>query len=747
MEEELEIEQIIESNQQILQNYELQFDRLLNYNDANEREQIINEIIEMFDEEIEGEETNNSIISKIHSCIIQPILKATRSLIIYDQSSSFSLQSDVINYPRWFKLLKQAYKLVNYFEIITTISNPNELIPLIEINQLMMDLSPPYTIQDIEKNKIIYMDLFFRRKFKKLKLRHDVCNHSNPLFTNVYREHYIDENQKSGYWILIDTLENFIPTLLDPIINKTAYLQYIENPKMIENIIHGILAVPTDDFPILIQRRELISFRDGIYNIYEDTFIEYYPNINMITSKFIDKEFKPTYNSILEDNIFICPDNIDKFKAQGLRYFNYPQWDDNLPTPLFDKITETQQFTKDTRFWLFFFLGRLLFRIGIDDNYQIGIMFRGMARSGKSLIIDIIKEFFPREKICNLESRREDVFGHQRLINCWIWIIGELEISTNQDWGFWKKLVEYNDLTIARKNTQTWEGKINAHGITATNSSYLGDNDQGSRARRQATFGFYFRPDNVDADLFTKIKSNEIHHILRKCVMHYIYGRDIIQKIYNGDIWMAMPESIWIERRKTEMSSHSLYKFLISEPDIRYGPECFVNFSEFKKRFEFYIKEQSLQTGKRRNIDWTTQYFAPVFQALNIKLSKKLFPIPNITNIHPKNRQYNDPIIYNEIDFDETIYHIEEVLIGISLDGKDPQRIIPCFLSRHLSHSNSEILLFTEIHNAIYHYHTTKYPNETDYRWKENYFIECLDILGFIYNIEDKYVLATFNLI
>lgn len=57
------------------------------------------------------------------------------------------------------------------------------------------------------------------------------------------------------------------------------------------------------------------------------------------------------------------------------------------------------------------FLGRLMFPIGSRDKWQLVPCFFGSAGSGKSLIIDVVSEFFSSDMVHSISNITEERFG------------------------------------------------------------------------------------------------------------------------------------------------------------------------------------------------------------------------------------------------------------------------------------------------------------------------------------------------
>jgi hypothetical protein len=712
----------------------------------------------------------NDVQIEIDKKFFIPILCAIRTII----SNAEGYQNQQLWYPTLVRAYYIKQYLINVYNLDHMMGAQFPKYTLESMVQFVMDISPPIDIRESLKNDKV-IDLFIREQFRQRRLRHGTIDEKNHMRTIVYEEVYW-EGTSTHFWRPTDQIGRIIPKFVYPDVHHNIYRIFTNSMPLVSDVVRMLLTSNCPDFGEIKIDRDLISCTDGIYNVREDVFTLYknITNHNICSMKFIQFPMQSIYNSYMEGKEFKKMDiqTIRNITSGGISKEDVlPNWDDELPTPQLDQIFSTQRFDFETRFWILFYMGRLFFRIGIDDNYQIGLLLRGVARSGKSLLIHIMTSFFPSNNVCMLESRREAIFGNEVLLDCFLWVMQELQEERGGKvsfcWAFWKMLIEGSEVTIPRKNLIALKCKIEAHGITATNSSYLGDSsDQGSRDRRQATFGFYYIPNTIIADLGQKItNSPEILNILRKCVVHYLYGREYISAIYSGDIWKAMPMSVVRERQLTIMASNAMYQFIMQSSIARLGPECYISVRTFANHMLIYMGSSDKKGSIKRNEEGLgasaaslhIRTYHDVLHALHIKISRKICPIETFslssientassTSLDPISRIYTDPDVYIEdTEFDIEKYCVEEVLVGINLMGRDPLRIIPCFIQRHMKHDSFNTTPLKHIQNAVEIYQFHFFPNETEFLFTQSYLHTCLQDQGFSYvDAECEHVWAIF---
>lgn len=97
----------------------------------------------------------------------------------------------------------------------------------------------------------------------------------------------------------------------------------------------------------------------------------------------------------------------------------------NIPTPNVETLFNTQKFSPIVRRWAYCFFGRLLFvqntltftndlyryDVGEIDDWQILPFFKGLANTGKSLLLNYLREFYEDHDVGIISNIIEKQFG------------------------------------------------------------------------------------------------------------------------------------------------------------------------------------------------------------------------------------------------------------------------------------------------------------------------------------------------
>ena len=127
-----------------------------------------------------------------------------------------------------------------------------------------------------------------------------------------------------------------------------------------------------DNLPTLERNRHLFSFKNGLFNAFENCF-HYYGDPNLtnreLTINYIDQDFIP------------CD------------YGDHPL---DIPTPEVDKILLSQNLEDTHMLWVYAMIGRLIFGLGQRDQWQVIPFFLGVAGSGKSTLLNLASKFWSK---------------------------------------------------------------------------------------------------------------------------------------------------------------------------------------------------------------------------------------------------------------------------------------------------------------------------------------------------------------
>jgi hypothetical protein len=276
------------------------------------------------------------------------------------------LQEEVLLKPRVTRLIRSVQESYHALIAMSGWCNMDQM-PSMAADDMIVR----FTSNGIEKDSDVQLVYRFILTWcHKLQLRHkgDI----------VYKE-IIVEGKRTRAWVpatkLLGTTET--PRLKD-------LISFICTKRRNEEMHNKLINVPVSklteklemcretEFPILSTTRSWLSFRDGIYNVYNDVFLLYGdPEI-----QFPQDMAVCTYKPINFAPAYIRPPG-------GIIPEGVPLHPMCLQTPLFDRILNDQDLCGNTKFWLMAMLGRTLFWSDVLDSWQVVLYLKGIAGTGK----------------------------------------------------------------------------------------------------------------------------------------------------------------------------------------------------------------------------------------------------------------------------------------------------------------------------------------------------------------------------
>lgn len=627
------------------------------------------------------------------------------------------------------------------------------------VMQVLYDAAPiPVPVLLDDKSKV--------RAWCLTKARQGQLGHADGY---ILRKKYLHNGEiDTHYWERVSPVAEYFQNLVDPMLHPHIMQIFTKNSNVFKDL-ETVLCTNHLELPLIKRNRRFASCEDGIYDTYTDYFYPYGPAIKeiplepdeseVVSSVFIHGAMGPWYGQPLlgfEYGPEICEENAINYRIRQ-DFVPLPTFRQEIPTPLFDTLMDTQQWDEDVQFWFMYLFGRLIHPINKHDKCQVATLMYGIARSGKSVFLEIARDFLPHEKVGQIESHGEKTFGPGNLHGKWMWQCSELETDTNLDTGFIKQLIEGAKIVAAKKYKDAFDLIPEGHGIIATNndialSGMFGGNSQGAIARRFVTFPFFYLPTNIHSNLHSEIHdSGELIRIFRKCNMIYLIGNQLLQRMFRGDIWKALPQSIIDQRDHMMVYSAEIYEFIMHHPNIMLGPECVVTMRDLRNEFDAWQSgEGSGGNGgsggggsKRSKLKWTPQLYQAVFQRLRCEV-KKVFYNEGSENmvvdlsIKPEDRDYTrfDRIreamtgsraVYLDEPTEHGSQRAEEMVFNIGIGMRDPTRVIPSFVQRVLVPDADSMMRIDDLERCVEYFRDKLYPNEKQYVWQPSYMLYCLE--------------------
>jgi len=203
-------------------------------------------------------------------------------------------------------------------------------------------------------------------------------------------------------------------------------------------------------------------------------------------------------------------------------------------------------------------------------NWQVASNIVGTGGTGKSKLLEVTAWMAPDDKCGLLESKEEQIFGRDELLQkkVWVVILDEFEPDTNLSRTFLKKGITGQKQKAPRKySIHPLRGAINAPFAIASNfTTIFSRDDAGAFSRRQVIFPFmhFIDASKSDPDIEGKL-------LAELPVLVVLFSRSVsmmMRLAAHGSIWSILPTSLISARDEGMAESNPAFEFIKSNlPD------------------------------------------------------------------------------------------------------------------------------------------------------------------------------------
>lgn len=377
-------------------------------------------------------------------------------------------------------------------------------------------------------------------------------------------------------------IEDFVYSLAQKDDDFNNWKNFTSKGSIFREVIDNITKCMDPQFPTIIKRRHVWSFKNGVF-----VGKEWDPELGTYKCSFYSYESKEF--GCLDPTIIACK----YFDQQFDDFSHIENWQD-IPTPHFDTVLKYQKFPEEVCNWAYVMGGRLCFDIGELDTWQIIPFFKGIAKSGKStLITKVFKKFYEGEDVGTLSNNIEKKFGLSAIKDGFMFIAPEVKGDLALEQAEFQSIVSGEDVSVAVKNKTAMSFEWKVPGILGGNEVPGWKDNSGSVLRRILPWNFGKQVRIADPQLDEKLES-EMPKLLLKCVKGYI---DYANKYRNQDIWNVVPEYFKTIQKQVAKVANSLIHFLESTI-IDKGKDQYVPQNLFVQSFNTHCKNNNLGQHK-----------------------------------------------------------------------------------------------------------------------------------------------------
>jgi hypothetical protein len=233
----------------------------------------------------------------------------------------------------------------------------------------------------------------------------------------------------------------------------------------------------------------------------------------------------------------------------------------DMATPLFDRVL-LAQLEPEVADLLLALLGRLLFRIGAADRWQVMPYLVGIGGTGKSLILQVADAMFRRGAVGNLGARREEIFGMANLVDKEA-VFGRdmpAKLSGALAQELMQAMVAGEAMEVPRKGQVALNVVWTAPIIMASNHMPDYVNTGNNVGRRIVPFRFDKVVAVQDDGLLARILETELPAVV--CRATRAYRAAVERAAAAGGFWNAVPPKIREWRGDLAAATSKLHQFL-----------------------------------------------------------------------------------------------------------------------------------------------------------------------------------------
>lgn len=499
-----------------------------------------------------------------------------------DKQRKMSTIFEVITYMR--DIIQSEQMWSKYFDMRTNLHIPAE-VQIFKFSPFDYSLTTPY------QNLIIYvLRKLYVAQYKKMT---DMC------YEQVFTKGHIA--YPTHAWKPVCTIKEFVNKVIHKEENFTMW-QALTHSDTVDKKISNYLECHDDpEFPRLNMDRNLFAFNNGLLRLGR-----FERDSKKMLAAPVLPEFFPYDTMPVSDNYVACRFFDVEFPYESV--MDCADWYD-IPTPAIQSILDFQQLPADVCRHAYVMLGRLFYPVNEYDNWQIMPFFRGVANSGKSMILRMIHSCFAPENVGIMSSNMEHKFWASALYDKMVFLCFEAraEMSINQ--GDFQSAISGEEMLVPIKNKVAKSVTWSVPGAMAGNDIPGWLDAAGSISRRLVVFEFTKTVRNSDQTLIIKLK-NEIAPFIFKCNCAYI---EAVHKSGKYPIWNWQPPYFAKTQEKLAAAISPLRAFILESDKIKRNEKWFIPSDDFRALFKQFCESRQFRTPK-----WAATMYEPIFEFFGI---------------------------------------------------------------------------------------------------------------------------------
>lgn len=399
--------------------------------------------------------------------------------------------------------------------------------------------------------------------------------------TFCYRRIKTDGGHDTHAWEQCFSIRDFIYDMTSKEFNFDMWNHLTRNKGNLESMVNYLATCRDPQFPHLIKRRDMFSFKNGIYIAREQRFVSYESGEHLpddlVASKYFDLVFP---------------------EVQANDWYE-------IPTPYLQRVMACQEFPEEACRWLYAFIGRMIYRLNDMDQWQVIPFLQGQAGTGKSTILmNVCKNLYDPVDVGVLSNNIEKKFGLSSFVDKYIFIAPEVRNDLGLDQAEFQSMVSGEDMCVAKKMETAEQVQWNVPGILAGNQVPNWSDNARSIARRIVVWEFTKRPESTDTKLGEYL-AMEMAAIILKCNMAY---HEAVGKVGRDSVAKHLP-SYFKGTDAILVDEVDSFRNLLKSGKLRFGEEAYMPFRDFVKLYNSHCRENGFKQERVNK----SSYMGPFF--------------------------------------------------------------------------------------------------------------------------------------
>lgn len=464
-----------------------------------------------------------------------------------------------------------------------------------------------------------------------------VCNYAK-MDDWVYEQQTVTGVDRRGLlkmyftraWSPVCTMSEFIHRNVRKEQSPDVWSALLSGPSIVKRVGEYLTNCFDNELPRLQPHRRVFAFQNGLYFADRLSFKRYediargreHVDSSVVACKLFEQTFV--------DYLTLPP------QVSSIVYW----WD--IPTPAFESILRDQHLGADydtgirrgepgysleeeqrVHRWIYALLGRLMYKVGERDNWQVILFIHGKANTGKSTIANMIQKLYLKQNIGVLSNNIETKFGLSALLNKFFYICYELKNDFSLDQSEFQSMVSGEDMCVAVKGQTAKTLKWDQPGLFLGNT-YAGTwlDNSGSIARRLVIVDFFQEIVASNPQLDQELE-REMPAMIQKMNLGYLY---MVAKYGKRGIWdktsahgeQVLPNYFHLTQKRMLTSTHPLRLFIHTLMCDYFVLDAtgYVPLNDFYRRF----KEKTPNFDRQR-IVWNPEYYRAPFSAYGLTVT------------------------------------------------------------------------------------------------------------------------------